>query len=326
MLSAAIVVPNWNGAHLLREFLPSALQQGVRVVVVDNGSSDDSAAVAGGMGAEVLALGANRGFAAAVNQGIAATSEPLIGIVNNDARLAPDWLTRLAQAMVETGAHLATGKILSERTPETLDGTYDLLSRGGTAWRAGAGVRDYAFPKERRAVNFVSLTAALVRREAFVQAGLLDEDFESYLEDVEFSLRCARLGLAGVYEPAAVAWHRGSATLGVWHAETTRRIARNQVMLVAKHFPDGFGWPGLVAHSLWGAVAMRHGAGPAYMRGKWQGLRGFAQWRAQSTWHRRADRLDAILAASESDIARLQENTGWQNYWRWYFRLAGRAR
>ena len=331
MPGVVVVIPNWDGAQLLEQFLPSVFQQTllVRVVVVDNGSTDASVEVAQRLGAEVIAMGANRGFAAAVNRGIAETEEPFIAIVNNDARLAPDWLARLMQAMEETGAHLATGKILREREPAVLDGTYDLLCRGGTAWRAGAGTPDATFPQARRRVGFVSLTAALIRREAFERAGTLDEDFESYLEDVEFSLRCARLGMAGVYEPAAVAWHRGSATLGAWHPESTRRIARNQVMLVAKHYPRGwfgeYGGAVLVGQLLWGLVACRHGAGLAYCRGKWQGLRGYATWRAGSPWHGRRDDLNLLLSLAEMDIARLQAQTGWQSYWRWYFRLAGRA-
>ena len=331
MPGVVVVIPNWNGAQLLEQFLPSVFQQTipVRVVVVDNGSTDESVGVARRLGAEVIAMGANRGFAAAVNRGIAETEEPFIAIVNNDARLAPDWLERLMQAMEETGAHLATGRILNERETARLDGTYDLLSRGATACRAGAGTPDANFPHTRRRVGFISLTAALVRREAFERAGALDEDFESYLEDVEFSLRCARLGMAGVYEPAAAAWHRGSATLGAWHAETTRRIARNQVMLVAKHYPRGwfgeFGAAVWVGQLLWGLVACRHGAGLAYWRGKWQGLRGYAGWRAGSPWHTRRDDLNLLLGLAEMEIARLQAQTGWQRYWRWYFRLAGRA-
>ena len=54
---------------------------------------------------------------------------------------------------------------------------------------------------------------------------LLDERFESYLEDVDFGLRCAEAGLSGLYVPDAVAYHQGSATLGRWHPETVRKIA-----------------------------------------------------------------------------------------------------
>ena len=68
----------------------------------------------------------------------------------------------------------------------------------------------------------------------------------------------------------------GSATLGRWHPETVRRIARNQLLLAARHYSAAVcAWPILAAQFLWGAVAIRHGRGLAWVRGKWQGLRGF---------------------------------------------------
>jgi GT2 family glycosyltransferase len=324
-----VIVPNWNGAPLLAQYLPGVLAQGAPVVVVDNGSTDDSAAIARGLGAQVMALPRNVGFAGAVNHGLASTDAPLVAIVNNDVRLAPNWLQALAAALDTEAAHLASGRIWNERTPPRIDGTYDLLCAGATAWRAGAGGAGNGFTT-RRPVPLVPLTAALLRREAFVQAGPLDEDFESYLEDVEFGLRCARLGLGAVYEPAAEAWHRGSATLGAWHPETTRRIARNQLMLVAKHYPPDwlprYGWRVLAAQALWGLVAARHGAALAYLRGKGQGLKGFRAWRDASKWAHREDHFDAILHASEAELARLQSQSPGSGdaYWRWYFRLAGR--
>jgi GT2 family glycosyltransferase len=152
-------------------------------------------------------------------------------------------------------------------------------------------------------------------------------DFESYLEDVEFSLRCARLGLQAVYEPAAEAWHRGSATLGAWHPETTRRIARNQLMLVAKHYPEGwlsrYGRAVAAAQIPWLGLARRNGAGLAALRGKLQGLAGFSDWRASSPWHKREDEFPRILRQSEADLRRLTQTLGQGPYWRWYFRLAG---
>src|SRR6185436_12218966 len=126
-------------------------------------------------------------------------------------------------------------------------------------------------------------TAALFRAELFRKAGLLDESFESYLEDVDFGLRCSALGLEGSYIPQAVAWHRGSASLGRWHSKTVRLISRNQVLLLARHYPRRLlvraAWPILVAQLLWGVVALRHGCGFAWLRGKLQGLKEFSEWR-----------------------------------------------
>jgi len=63
---------------------------------------------------------------------------------------------------------------------------------------------------------------------------------------------------SGAYVPDAVACHAGSATLGLWSKETVRLIARNQVLLVAKHYPARYlwryGWPILAGQSLWGLL------------------------------------------------------------------------
>jgi len=136
--------------------------------------------------------------------------------------------------------------------------------------------------------------------------------------DDDFGLRCGLQGLAGVYEPSAVAWHRGSASLGKWHAETVRLIARNQVWLAARHFPVRYWWPMVVAQVLWGGVAFRHGAGAAWMRGKWEGLGGFR--RARGTAGQGAP-LDALLREDEHTIYTLQTSTGFDFYWRLYFFL-----
>ena len=65
-----------------------------------------------------------------------------------------------------------------------------------------------------RTVRFVPFTATLFRTDLFRKIGGLDERFRSYLEDVDFCLRCAKHGYHGMYVPRAVATHEGSATLG----------------------------------------------------------------------------------------------------------------
>ena len=176
-------------------------------------------------------MGRNAGFAAAVNRGIREARGEWLAILNSDVELAPDYLEKLAAP----DAPFATGRILSPHG--TLDATFDLTSRAGTTWRAGAGMADTA-PFDR-ACDIASppFTAVLVRADVFERAGLLEERFESYLEDAEFGLRCARLGIQGRYVPEARAVHAGSATLGRWHPETVRRIARNQLFLAARHLP-----------------------------------------------------------------------------------------
>src|ERR1044071_1990751 len=102
MATAAIrvtaVIPTWNRRDLLSTLLQNLRAQ-VRpfdeIIVVDNGSLDDSADLALAAGARVLRLGRNLGFAAAVNRGLGAAHAEWVAILNNDVTLDPDWLAKL---------------------------------------------------------------------------------------------------------------------------------------------------------------------------------------------------------------------------------------
>ena len=121
-----------------------------------------------------------------------------------------------------------------------LDGTFDatlpgrlLLGRCGQGRQDGAGM-DIAPQHLFRAL----LRAALFRRELFERVGFLDEDFESYLEDVEFGLRCALAGCQGTVCPgccsptiaAVLHWDTGTPT-------RSGRMARNQLLLGCQALP-----------------------------------------------------------------------------------------
>ncbi len=323
MTHVAAVIPNYNGRrHLGSLFDDIAAQTRPfdSVLLVDNASADDSAAYAESRGARVLRFPANVGFAPAVNAGVrAADSADLVAVLNNDLRLAPTWLGRLLSGLPPGAAH-ACGKVLSAADPSRIDGTFDLLSRGATALRSGAAHPDSPLWSEPRDVVFAPFTAVLVRRDIFLRLGGLDEAFGSYLEDVEFGLRCGSEGHTGRYVPEAVSWHIGSATRGSWHAETVRQIARNQVLIVARHYPPDvlreFGWPIALAQLLWGLVAFRHGRAGAWLKGKWQGIREFRRYR-----RRGSPSIRIVLSESEREIRRIQAATGRDWYWRVYFAL-----
>lgn len=317
------VIPNWNGSAMLAKLLRDLQCQSFpidRVIVVDNGSSDDSVGIARNSGAEVIELGQNRGFSQAVNLGIQSARSEWIAVLNNDVSPQADWLAHLVEKAQAANAWFATGKLLEASSRHRIDGAFDAICRGACAWRCGHGRPDSALWNTPREIRFTSFTAAIFRAELFERAGLLDEQFESYLEDIDFGLRCATSGFAGVYVPEAVAYHTGSATLGRWHPSTVRKIARNQLLLVAKHYPRkwvlSYGWPVFVAQALWGLVALRHGAGFAYLGGKLEGLRSFRRARGQP-----AANLPAIVESSEQDILEIQRLTGFDLYWRLYFAL-----
>jgi GT2 family glycosyltransferase len=246
-----------------------------------------------------------------VNRGIGEARSERIAILNSDVELAPDYFAKLSA----TPAWFATGKILDARRNGLIDGTFDLTCRGGTTWRAGSGRADGPLWSAPRPIWSAPWTAALYRADVFRKAGLLEERFESYLEDVDFGLRCAAHGISGRYVPEAIAWHRGSATLGRWHPDTVRRMARNQVWLAARNLPGRWWWPALVAQGLWGVVAARHGRVLAWTQGIVEGLRGFRRMRAYNL------ELPGQLRENERSIAELQRAAGGDLYWKLYLVL-----
>ncbi|MCS7043134.1 MAG: glycosyltransferase family 2 protein [Bryobacteraceae bacterium] len=323
-LEITAVIPNFNRAELLGRTLETLGRQTrpcARVIVADNGSTDSSAAVARSHGAEVIPMGGNLGFAAAVNRGVEAAAAAWVWILNNDVELHPRCLEALAARVVEEEAAFAAPRLKSLANPSRLDGCYDLLARSGCAWRAGHGMPDGPLFAAPRRVAFAPFTALLVRRDAFLRLGGLDERFGSYLEDVDFCLRCAVAGLRGVYVPEAVAYHHGGATHGAWSAAMVELLARNQVLLAAKHFPAAWWWRVLAGQLLWGAVAARHGRLAAWLRGKWRGIvEGWKIRRASVRPERSV--LEPLLEACEEEIRRLQRETRQEPYWRLYFAVA----
>ncbi|MEO8595307.1 MAG: glycosyltransferase family 2 protein [Candidatus Solibacter sp.] len=317
-MKISAIVPVWNGRDLLARLLNSLEAQSLpaaEVLVIDNGSTDGAPDLARARGARVITMGRNAGFAPAVNCGIREAAHPLLAILNSDVELAPDYLEKLAAA----GAPFATGKILA---PDgRLDGTFDLTCRGATTWRSGAGQPDSPPYDQPRAIHSPPWTAVLYRAEVFQQVGWLEESFESYLEDADFGLRCAAQGLSGRYVPEARAIHQGSATLGRWHPETVRRMARNQVLLAARHRQGRDRWRIFVAQLLWGAVAARHGNGLAWARGKWQGIRQRSALSRQNLPDGVA-RLEQILQENERFIRAHSTDP----YWSLYFHLTGGAK
>lgn len=331
-MSISAIVPVWNGRELLARLLDSLEKQtmpAAETIVVDNGSTDGAPELARSRGARVIEMGRNAGFAAAVNRGIGEARGEWIAVLNSDAELSPDYFERLGAALAAGGVWFATGKILSAGDPGRIDGTFDAVCRGGVAWRVGHGCPDGPAFSQEQSIWSPPWTAALFRAELFSRAGLLEERFESYYEDVDFGFRCAVLGLAGRYVPGAVAWHRGSAALGRWHPDTVRRIARNQAYLIARHYPPRLRrrWmrPILVAQLLWGAVALRHGRGWAWLQGKWEGRLGRrlvgAPWRRMTTGDGAPRQTEVLEVLCESGERFIHDAPG--IFWRLYFLLAG---
>jgi GT2 family glycosyltransferase len=321
----SVVIPNWNGAARLERLLDSLRQQSKQaeeIIVVDNASNDNSQSVVGRQtgGARWIALDRNYGFARAVNAGVKTCTGESVAILNNDVTLAPDCLSILDGTL--NRCWFAAPKIVQASDPSRIDGTFDLTSRGFCSWRAGHGSpADLPVWNRGTEIQSAPMTAALFRRSLFETIGSLDEQFGSYLEDVDFGIRCALKNRTGWYEPAAVATHEGSATLGSWKPASVRLISRNQLLLARKYQYAAGIWPVLAGQLAWGLVACRNHTAWAWIQGKIEGYRHPLQ---PFEMNPDLPSIAKTLRDQERTIRNLLSDPGRpQSYWPLYFRLCG---
>jgi GT2 family glycosyltransferase len=244
--SVAVVIPNWNGAALLPTCLDALGRQtygDFEIVVVDNGSTDDSAAVLARYAAvRVLRFGRNRGFGAATNAGIRATASRYVATLNNDAVPAAGWLAALvAAAEADPAVGMCASRMVFAARPDRLNSCGIALDRAGIAWDllGGAPVgadRGLAEPFGACA------GAALYRRTMLAAIGLFDERFFAYLEDVDLAWRARRARWRCRYVRGAVVVHQHSATGGEGSVRKRYLLGRNKVWLLAKNYPAAGWW------------------------------------------------------------------------------------
>jgi GT2 family glycosyltransferase len=258
-LRVAVVVPNRDGRRWLPGLLAALRAQtraADRLVVVDDGSRDDSVAFLRSEGVEVVCRDTSGGFAVAVNAGFAAVADcDAVALVNTDVALAPDWLARtvaVLQAAPEAGA--VACKMVAMDDPGLIDDAGDTLRRDGVCEQRGRGRRDDGRFDAPGEIWGACAGAALYRRRAVVEVGGLDESYGMYLEDVDLALRLRLAGWSCRYEPVA-AQHAGAGS----GAAVGYFVARNTLLLTARWFP--LRWAPYVAYrqASWLADAARRG-------------------------------------------------------------------
>ncbi len=264
MQTATIVIPNLNGMRYLGPCLDSLTRQTRKdfsVILIDNGSQDESVDFVRKQYPEVTVccFDENRGFCAAVNEGIRRSDTPYVILLNNDTVCEEDFVEELVRAM-ETPSHAASAavrsrgmrrpagmgrpdvfscaaKMVQMDAPDRMDNAGDYYCALGWAYAVGKGkpAADY---DRRREIFSSCAAAAIYRREVFDEIGLFDETHFAYLEDTDIGYRAQIAGYRNYYEPKAVVRHVGSATSGsVYNAFKTRCSARNNLYLIYKNMP-----------------------------------------------------------------------------------------
>jgi len=234
------VVVSWNGRDDTLAALDSL--RGIETVVVDNGSVDGSADAIAERFPDVglVRAGVNLGFAGGNNAGIRRALDrgaDWVLLVNNDATVEPG----IVEALTAAAASRPDAGVLACKV---------LFADSDRLWYAGAGFNPYlgrsrherfGKPDEPGTLrDTVRATGAgmAVSRAAIDAAGLLDEEFFLYAEDLEWCLRIQAAGFAVVYVPEARVRHRVTAASGGAGSPTASYYeARNVLAVVERYRP-----------------------------------------------------------------------------------------
>lgn len=299
--AVTVVIPTWNGWHLLSPCLQAIRGQShraARVIVVDNGSSDDTVRHLAREfpEVEVVALAANAGFAGGCNAGMRTCPDDDVVLLNNDAIPRPEWLRELvAAAHIDHRVGIITSKLLDGDL--RIESTGDYLDAFSVPSHRGKGhVDDGEYDAERNILSACA-GAVLLRRDLLDDIGDLDEAFFAYYEDVDLSLRARLAGWEVAYAPLAVVEHSGSATSNAMPGFRRYHTARNIWWL---HVKNQAGWAlatsllrTIVVQPKWIAGAIRHRQLPVLTRAYVHAAKGLPRVWAQRRAVQSARRVEA---------------------------------
>lgn len=240
-----VVVLNWNGLNETRSCLDALgkiTYARVKVIVVDNGSTDGSVDALRAEYPQImlLPLSENVGFAEGNNHGLRHAlrqGADYVLLLNNDACIAPDAVDVLVQtAQADRQIGILGAIIYRNDDPQRIEsagGWFNLYT--GRLRHFETLAVDQVRPYE---VDMVSGCAMMVQREVMEQVGLLTARYFAYLEDTEWCVRVLRAGYQVVAVPGAQVWHRGSAASGGSRAPLRIYYSvRNHLLLVNAQAP-----------------------------------------------------------------------------------------
>ncbi len=316
----SVVVPNYNGAAYLASCLSSLAQQSrsdFEVLVVDNGSSDDSVERARQVapGAVILRQDRNLGFAGAANAGARAARAGWIAILNNDTEVSAEWIEQCADAISRhPDAAFLSCRILDFRRRDFVYSAGDCFLRAGIGYRRGQEQPDRPEYDTEGEAFAACGCAALYRKSALEGVGGFDDRLFAYLEDVELGLRLQAADLRGYYLPSARVYHHGSATSGGEFSTLSVALrTRNSLLVLLKSVPAGILLRCvpmiLLSQVFWLSRVIRNGRLLSYLRG----LAG-------------ALLLAPGMFRSRSELRRQWSSGGTERLWRAIVRSEGAAR
>lgn len=246
-MKIAVVILNWNGKELLKQFLPSVVQhsEGANIYVVDNASTDDSVSFINDNFPSVTVIQnkENFGFAQGYNEALKSLSEDIFVLLNSDVEVTQGWLEPVISEF-EKDSRLAAAQ------PKILD--YNKRNHFEYAGAGGGFIDAFGYPFCRGRIFetieedtgqyddvipifWASGACLFVRNQAFWDAGALDPDFFAHQEEIDLCWRLKSRGGVVKYVGTSTVFHVGAATLKASSPKKTFFNFRNTLLMLVKN-------------------------------------------------------------------------------------------
>lgn len=267
-MTCSIVILNWNGEKMLKQFLPSVVKyssrEGYEIVVADNGSTDNSLEVLCTFPmVRTIILDQNYGFAEGYNKALEQIESTYVVLLNSDIEVTEGWIEPIlrymdmhhdvaaAQPKIRKYTSAVTGEPQSPDTALTYPfehagaagGYMDMLGypfcRGRIMNHVEEDNGQYDTPAE---IFWATGCALFIRTEIYKQSGGLDADFFAHMEEIDlcWRLNCRGYKLACI--PESVVYHVGGGALAYENPRKTFLNFRNNMLLLYKNLPSSKLW------------------------------------------------------------------------------------
>jgi GT2 family glycosyltransferase len=255
------IILNWNNFKDTKECIESLKQSGIpffKIIVIDNGSSDNSADLLEKEYKNISEIifirnGKNLGFASGVNIGIKLALEinsDYVFLINNDALIKSDTIIELLSVFNFDNVGISGPRIFFYNEPQKI------WQGGGYFSYLKAGVKvpeknkfENTEKLEKKEVSFLTGCAMLIKKDVFEKVGLFDEKFFFYTEDLDLCLRALRGGFKIMYVPSSKVYHKIE---GISKSRTSPfvfyNLSRSFIIFIWKNFSFFYFLYGIFLH------------------------------------------------------------------------------
>ena len=250
MKQTAVVILNYNGAGMLRRFLPSVIEYSpeASIYVADNGSSDESCDVVRNEfpAVKLMVLDHNYGFAEGYNRALAQVDEEYAVLLNSDVEVTRGWLSPMTQ-FLDSNPEVAAcqPKLLSFKQKDFFEyagAAGGFIDKWGYTFCRGrifnTVERDSGQYDDTTDVFWATGAALMIRNEVYKNTGGLDGRFFAHMEEIDLCWRLRSRGYRIACVPQSHVYHVGGATLKKENPQKTYLNFRNNLLMIYKNAPD----------------------------------------------------------------------------------------